>query len=284
MDDTAARARIKIQGDGDEAVLVLRDLLLPSDAFASVIRALGPRIRCGWFDPTGVGASAPLQRDDRHALLDVWAREALEAIATFAPRAHILGLGLGAEAALVAAAQRPDRVASVVAIGLGGRPSSPAERTAYGALAALGGVVGARPFLRRAERQLFGHAFRHDASRRDEREAWMLRLAADGRRVTPTLRAAMRRGPIEPLLGSIRAPVLVVRGEDDQLCTYGEAHRAADMLPNGRFAVIHHAGRAAPLEEPEAVAELIDPFLTGAASRPTYRLEAVRQVAARRRA
>ncbi len=43
MDDTAARARIKIQGDGDEAVLVLRDLLLPSDAFASVIRALGPR-------------------------------------------------------------------------------------------------------------------------------------------------------------------------------------------------------------------------------------------------
>ncbi len=64
------------------------------------------------------------------------------------------------------------------------------------------------------------------------------------------------------VLPRIEAPVLVVRGEhtEDFLGTVAES--VAERLPNGRLETIPGAGHLAPMERPDAVADLILDFLS----------------------
>jgi pimeloyl-ACP methyl ester carboxylesterase len=63
------------------------------------------------------------------------------------------------------------------------------------------------------------------------------------------------------LLGGVKAPALVVWGDDDKIVprSAGELYVAA--LPNARFEIVRGAGHFAEMEQPEAVARLIGGFI-----------------------
>jgi 2-succinyl-6-hydroxy-2,4-cyclohexadiene-1-carboxylate synthase len=88
------------------------------------------------------------------------------------------------------------------------------------------------------------------------------RLSHDPRVLARMLRAT-GQGALEPLwhrLPDIAAPVLAVAGEHD--AKYAEvAERMARKIPRGRAAIVPGAGHAAHLEQPEAFADLLLPFL-----------------------
>lgn len=71
---------------------------------------------------------------------------------------------------------------------------------------------------------------------------------------------AMRPDSV-PTLATIRVPVCVVAGGEDQSSTPAEMQVAAEGAPNAEFHLLADAGHYAPLERPHAIAEILGDFL-----------------------
>jgi pimeloyl-ACP methyl ester carboxylesterase len=63
------------------------------------------------------------------------------------------------------------------------------------------------------------------------------------------------------LLGGVRAPALVVWGEDDRIVPISAGHAYAKALPGARFASVPACGHFVDMEKPEALARLVLDFL-----------------------
>jgi pimeloyl-ACP methyl ester carboxylesterase len=76
-----------------------------------------------------------------------------------------------------------------------------------------------------------------------------------------TLRALRDRPDSTPLLGQIRIPVLVVAGDDDPIAPAEGMEEMARAIPGAQFTVIPGAGHLSPLEQPQAVNDVLNAFL-----------------------
>ena len=63
------------------------------------------------------------------------------------------------------------------------------------------------------------------------------------------------------LLGGVRAPALVVWGDDDQIVPQSAGEVYARSLPQARFEIVRDAGHCVDMEQPEALARLVTGFL-----------------------
>jgi pimeloyl-ACP methyl ester carboxylesterase len=63
------------------------------------------------------------------------------------------------------------------------------------------------------------------------------------------------------LLGGVRAPALVVWGEHDQIVPRSAGELYARSLREARFETVANAGHCVDMEQPEALARLITPFI-----------------------
>jgi pimeloyl-ACP methyl ester carboxylesterase len=63
------------------------------------------------------------------------------------------------------------------------------------------------------------------------------------------------------LLGGVRAPALVVWGDDDRVVPRGAGERYAHALREARFEIVGAAGHCVDMEQPAALAHLVTPFL-----------------------
>jgi pimeloyl-ACP methyl ester carboxylesterase len=63
------------------------------------------------------------------------------------------------------------------------------------------------------------------------------------------------------LLGGVRAPALVVWGDDDQIVPQGAGEIYAKSLPNARFETIAASGHCIDMEQPDALARLVTSFV-----------------------
>ena len=63
------------------------------------------------------------------------------------------------------------------------------------------------------------------------------------------------------LLGGVRAPALVVWGEDDKVVPKSAGERYARSLREARFEIVAAAGHCVDMEQPEALARLVTPFI-----------------------
>src|SRR5689334_5882396 len=60
------------------------------------------------------------------------------------------------------------------------------------------------------------------------------------------------------LLASVRAPTLVVWGDDDKVVPMSAGKRYVEALPNARLEVVKGCGHAVDMEQPEALAKLVN--------------------------
>ncbi|MCU0633988.1 MAG: alpha/beta hydrolase [Gemmatimonadaceae bacterium] len=178
-------------------------------------------------------------------------------------RAIVVGIDLGALVAIDLAARFPERVARLVLVS----PSDPddlppAEVRALQRSAARLAV--------RLDPGLFGalavlEPFLADAAASPERIPRRLaaRYAApyvgrDGLQHLLLLARALETAPDEPLaIERVRAPVTVVRGSADRLCTAEAAEQLARRFAHAELATIEGAGRLIPEEAPGPLAALL---------------------------
>ncbi len=63
------------------------------------------------------------------------------------------------------------------------------------------------------------------------------------------------------LLGGVRAPALVVWGDDDKVVPRSAGQVYARALRQARFEIVNAAGHCVDMEQPEALARLVTPFI-----------------------
>ena len=63
------------------------------------------------------------------------------------------------------------------------------------------------------------------------------------------------------LLGGVRAPALVVWGDDDKVVPRSAGERYAKALREARLEIVRAAGHCVDMEQPDALARLVTPFL-----------------------
>jgi pimeloyl-ACP methyl ester carboxylesterase len=269
--DPALVARVLETGAG-EPLLVLHGSGMSAPTWAPLLPHLQDR-HVHAFDLPGFGLSEPHDYTGRslrrHAVAQVGSMlDALEL-----ERATIVGTSLGAMWALSMALERPERVRSVVGLGipavsLAGMRGDPFFRAMT--------TPGVRALVSRAPLPKSAKATRRASAKAMGRRAVAVlpdsyfdlvraTMAMPGWRLAMSshLNLAMRSGRPLPEnlltddeLRSIEVPVRLILGDDD---VYGRpeiGHRAAALMPDARVDVLP-AGHAPFADEPEACAALI---------------------------
>ena len=63
------------------------------------------------------------------------------------------------------------------------------------------------------------------------------------------------------LLKSVRAPSLVVWGENDKVVPMSAGKRYAEVLPSAKLEVVKGCGHSVDMEQPETLAKLVSAFI-----------------------
>ncbi|MBV9587841.1 MAG: alpha/beta hydrolase, partial [Alphaproteobacteria bacterium] len=63
------------------------------------------------------------------------------------------------------------------------------------------------------------------------------------------------------LLGGVRAPALIVWGDDDKIVPYSAGQLYARALREARLEMVRNSGHCVDMEQPEALARLVIPFI-----------------------
>ena len=224
------------------------------------VAAFRDRYRCIAYDHRGQGKSEVTASgydmdtltEDAAALIDKLG----------AAPVHFVGLSMGGFVGMRLAARRPELLRSLALIGTASDPEPLLNRPRYAAMAAMAQVVGIRPFLRKLMSIMFARPFREDAARAGLRLGLADELLAND--TTGARRAVggvIRRKPVSAAeLSRIRAPTLVVAGEQDSAVVPARSRRTAEGIAGARFVSIPRAGHSPSLEEPEAVNRALDDF------------------------
>ncbi|MFI6146087.1 alpha/beta fold hydrolase [Streptomyces sp. NPDC051109] len=230
------------------------------DGTAGALRARGRRVLAP--DQCGFGAAAlPHGAPSLDLVADGLARELdRQGIGEVA----LAGCSMGGYVAMAFLRRHPDRVRALALLAARGTADSAAAagrrlRFADAVLddsARAGLVAATTPSLlgatTRARRpHLTAHVTGLALAARPRSVAWAQRAIAARTDSTATLRAA-------------DVPAVVVIGAEDELVPLGEACRTAKALPRGRLLVLPGVGHLAPLEAPEATAEILADLLAHA--------------------
>lgn len=245
-------------GQGERAIVFAHNLMCDRGVFAAEAERLSAAARTINVDLRGHGAStahAPYSiadlGDDILAILDA---ETIEG-------AVIVGLSLGASAAMHLAVTRPERVRGIALLSpcgtKPGRAESVRDAVAVRAIKSFG--IGDR-LSRTMVAALFGSTFRAESP------DVVLAFATNVRAMPPlfashALRAWSGRPNAIDDLGRVHAPSIVVAGEEDEPNPPAEAERVAAALPGARLVRIERCGHTMPIERPAAIAAALDAFL-----------------------
>lgn len=218
-----------------------------------VVRRVSPRRRVVAPDLPGHGQS-DRWRPPEEVSIELY-RDAVGTVCALSKidRAVLMGHSMGVLVALAAAAAWPERVAGLVLVNGGARlPVSPEVWVRLSDDFARFGKWLARLTW-------------SPSTSRDLIERWgAVALTADQEITTADFRAA-ERFDATPLLPRIRAPTLVLGGEDDLMTPPSLTRALAAGIAGARAVVVPEAGHMLPQERPEPFFAELDAFLITAA-------------------
>lgn len=258
------RLRAIDEGTGP-ALLALHGFTGDASTMAEVVHGLTRRARCVRLEFVGHGGSE-IPDSIEHYTMGACVRQVLAAVnALELDRPNVVGYSMGGRAALCAASDPASRFRSLTLIGASAGLEDAAARAqrveADERLADRIEAEGIEAFVEAwMALPLFASQKRlGDAKLERAREQ---RLGNSVRGLAQSLRGmgAGAQPPLHDRLGSIRIPVLLVAGEEDQKFR-DIAQDLESRLPNARCAVIPNAGHAVHLEAPEAFRRVLVEFL-----------------------
>jgi pimeloyl-ACP methyl ester carboxylesterase len=249
---TAARYEV---GRGEPVVLV-HGLGDDHRAWRRVVAPLMLTRRVVLYDLRGHGGS-PLG-DDADGSLAQLGGDLIDVLDdAHIDRATIAGFSLGGTIAMRAAIDAPDRVSALALIGTSSRVNS-AARGWYEERAAL--VANGDPELRATLDQDTEDVYRNrpeeiEAGLRIRRES-----TSDPRGFANAClaMASLNQAPLDPELGAIDVPTVLVAGDADQHCPPRASEIIAEKIGGSRLRVLEDTGHPLPVERPDAVAAAIE--------------------------
>ena len=252
VDANGERLHYMEAGSGP-AVLLIHSMGADCTMWRDQFAALSDRYRCIAFDCRGHGASS---YNAGFAVAGVAAELKAGLDALGVETCHLVGLAMGVPIAVCFAAQWPGAVRSATLV-----DGFVDMREAGGArIPEWSAAIRATPMAS------FGRGYvdsRLTASASDQaRED----LAAAIARVPPEAYIDVMKAIFDGIAftgeaASIRAPALVIWGEEDEVTPLAHSRQIADAIPGARLETIPGAGHIANLDRPEAFNRLLADFL-----------------------
>jgi 3-oxoadipate enol-lactonase len=215
--------------------------------------ALAMRHRVVLYDLRGHGQTPPGEADGTLAQLVGDLVRLMDAVGL--ERASVAGFSLGGTIALGMAIHHPDRVDRLLPVATSSRVGRAASEwfSERAALAERGrGGAELWPVLERDTREQLEHA----PAELSDHLAIRAESTRDARGYASACRAMarLREAPLDPLLGRITAPTLVLAGELDRHCPPRAAEIVAAGIPGSRLQVLAGCGHQLPVEKPAELA------------------------------
>ena len=217
------------------------------------LAALRGRYRCIAYDHRGQGKSEVTAAGYDMDTLTGDAIGLIEALG-IAP-VHFVGLSMGGFVGMRLAARRPElvRTLALVETAADGEPRRNVPK--YAVMSALTRILGVRPFVPAVMKIMFGRTFLRDEGRAELRRGLAGELLEnDLTGMRRALKGVISRAPVPPSeLARIRAPTLVISGEEDSAVVSQRSARLAGAIAGAAFLVIPRAGHSSSLEEPDVL-------------------------------
>ena len=257
-------------GSTGETIAFSHGLLWNTTLFDPQIAALRGRYRCVAWDHRGQGRSAD---DFRHTIgMELVWKDAvalLEKLGT--GPVHFCGLSMGGFVAMRMAARRPDLVRSLILIETSADPEPLKNVPKYRLLSTVSRWIPPRLVASQVAPIMVGKTFLHDPARAADRERALATMA--GRKgVWRAVNGVIDRAGIADELSRIRAPTLVMVGEEDVATVPAKAEALHAAIAGSKLVRIPGAGHSSSIEQPQAVTAAIEAFLSAvppeAARRP----------------
>lgn len=260
MKVNGAELHVEDTGGAGPAVVFSHGLLWSTAMWRFQVAAFRDRYRCIAYDHRGQGKSEVTASGYD---MDTLTEDAAALIGQLgAAPVHFVGLSMGGFVGMRLAARRPELLRSLALLETASDEEPLLNRPRYAAMAAMAQVVGMRPFVPKVMSIMFGRSFRDDPARAGLRDGLVGELLAND--TTGTRRAVggvIWRKPVSQAeLSRIRAPTLVVSGEEDSAVVSARSRRTAERIPGAKFVSIPRAGHSSSLEEPEAVSRALEEF------------------------
>lgn len=173
--------------------------------------------------------------------------------------ATVVGVSLGASVALELALAHPDRVQSLILMGVDAEPDGGVAAVRNALFCRLVRLIGMRWFVLRAVvATIFGAWFRAEGA--EHFKLWRARVAAMPPRLARrAMEAWTGRRSLLGAIAGIRVPTLVVVGDEDVSCPLSCGQKVQRALPGAQLVRLAHAGHTMAAERPtEVTAALLD--------------------------
>jgi pimeloyl-ACP methyl ester carboxylesterase len=244
------------------AVLLAHGLLMDRTMFDPQVERLSDRFRLLTPDLRNHGESE--HRAEEHSQWDLM-EDHVALLDHLGIEAAVWGgVSQGGFQALRAALRHPERVTGLVLIDTQAGPEDESRAPMYEAAGQVAEEDGWNELqLQAALYAMFGESASEEL-KRHWLDRWMAQPTAGA---LARMRAVTRREDISDRLGGIRAPALVVHGEEDVAIEMERARALADALPNlVELVTVPGAGHSSTVEQPEAVTAAVERFLDKVAS------------------
>jgi pimeloyl-ACP methyl ester carboxylesterase len=195
------------------------------------------------------------------AMADTVEKVAAEAATHLPARFAVLGHGLGGNIAIELLRRRPEAVSRIALIATDPLPVPPQLAAAQEALL----VAVKTGHMADCIAQMLPATALHDAPWRAEILALVQDMATTlgPDQFQRQLRATQRRPDQQKTLRKANVPTLILAGAADTIVPRRRAEFMAGMMPQGCLEVIADAGHMPQLEQPDAVTQALETFLSG---------------------
>ncbi|HEY7125274.1 MAG TPA: alpha/beta hydrolase [Ktedonobacterales bacterium] len=225
---------------------------------------LTPLFTCYAINARGIGASGPVRGPADLGMIGL--ADDLEAarLALKLPRWVVVGASTGGMVALQYATRHPAGLAGLILVGTAAsqrfvqgsiyEPGHPRAEEMNRARAALAtGTPEGMAEWRRVVWSLSVLDVEHTPRPAGMRSAFSLERLQGFTRDLPAF-------DLEPLLGQIRVPTLILVGRHDPQCPLENSERMAAAIPGARLVICEHSGHFPYLEEPEVARPALEEF------------------------
>ncbi len=258
-----ASIRYDVYPGSGETVVFIHGLMLPSESFGAQVAALKGRYRVLTYDLRGQGAS---EKTAEGLTIDGLTADAVVLIESLAQGpVHLVAFSMGTFIALRVAARRPDLVRSLCLIGPSAEAEDPANMPKYRRLIRFVRLFGPRPVAGQLMKILFGDSFLGAPEAAGVRRRWLKVVQALPRALHRAAAASAHRPAITDELQHIRAPTLVVSGEEDRPISPLKARAVQAGIAGAAFLSFPATGHAVMIEQPDAFNAALSSFLAGTA-------------------
>jgi pimeloyl-ACP methyl ester carboxylesterase len=248
-------------GSTGETIVFSHGLLWSTALFGPQALALRDRYRCIRYDHRGQGLSA--ESDLNSIGMDLLTDDAIALLKELdTGPVHFCGVSMGGFVGMRLAARRPELVKSLILVETTADPEPAENVSRYRRLNFVGRYLGFRLVANKVMTIMFGKTFLTDPERAPERSWWRSRLIYNRRTMWRAVNGVIEREGVYDELKNIKAPVLILSGDEDVATVPAKMERIHAAIPGSKLVVVKRAGHSSTVEQPEQVNRAIEEFLS----------------------